>query len=84
MIDKKPIQLLGKNIVKEESRDFEIKMIHPGAEINFIPKQILVRDTNWFVFPFEGRVEARIFIRLYRGQWMIKEEDIFKGASRSE
>ena len=81
MIDKTPIQLRGNNVRIAQSTE-DILEIHSGASIDFIPKQIVIKDTKWTDQGW-GNTKARIFIRLYREQELIKEEDVFGICDRS-
>lgn len=81
MIDKTPILLKGKKVRIAQSIE-ELCMIHSGATIGFKPKQIVVKDTEWTDQGW-GNQKGRLFIRLSRGQEILKEEDIFGICDRS-
>lgn len=81
LIDPTPIKLFGQNLRINESVE-EPKMIHQGTEIQSTVREIKIEadwiDQGW------GNKKARLFLRLYRQNNLIFDQDLFGICQRND
>lgn len=74
MFDLTPIKLQGFNLSINESTNVP-QLLHPGVVIEFATKFVKI-DADWIDQGWGGK-KARLWLRLYRGDEVICDKDLF-------
>ena len=81
LIDPVPIKLFGTDLRINQSTE-EPKLLHNGAKVQSPIREIKIEadwiDQNW------GNKKARLWLRLYRGEELIHDQDLFGICQRND